>query len=682
MPQVINTNIASISAQRNLNKAQSNMETTMNRLSSGMRINSAKDDAAGNAISTRFDSQIRGLSVAIRNSGDGISMAQTAEGGMGTMVDNLQRVRELALQAANATNSDLDREALNAEAQQLIAEVGRVSDETQFNGIKLLDGSFTEQTFQIGANQGETFSFNINGMTTDKLGSGLDAGVSAQGTSNALAQGDLVINGVVIGASLSSSDTASTTSAETSAIAKVAAINEVSEQTGVTAEVNVTQAAGTSMVASATSGTLSINDVQINISTGGNDLAADRAAVVAAINAESDRTGVVAVDTGEDTGGVVLQAADGRNIELSLVTGNLTASSTGTTANAITQGSFTLRSEDGSAIDIQEGTGDITNTGLVAGSYEAGVASVSSDGGSTTSAALANGDLVINDVVIGASLSTSDTASSTLKEASAIAKADAINDATASTGVTAVVNQNVVDGSAMSGTATSGTMFVNGVETAAITTTTDTTESREAVVDAINAISGQTGVTAVDSGNDTDGVILVAEDGRNIDLDIASGTGNLSAASTGVNADNVYVGSYTLQSASEITISAGTTGNLSNSDLKVGVYGGAESGQFLKDVDISTVDGANKALEAVDNALESINSERGNLGAIQNRLESTISNLEVNHENLSAAQSRIRDTDFASETAQLSRSQVLQQAGMSMLSQANSLPQNVLSLLR
>jgi flagellin len=674
MPQVINTNIASISAQRNLNKAQSNMETTMNRLSSGMRINSAKDDAAGNAISTRFDSQIRGLSVAIRNSGDGISMAQTAEGGMGTMVDNLQRVRELALQAANATNSDLDREALNAEAQQLIAEVGRVSEETQFNGIKLLDGSFTEQTFQIGANQGETFSFNINGMTTDKLGAGLDAGVSAQGTDNALAQGDLVINGVVIGASLSTSDTASTTAAETSAIAKVAAINEVSSQTGVTAEVNVNQAAGATMATStaATSGTISLNSVSIDITVGGDDLAADRASVVAAINAKSDQTGIVAVDTGTNEGGVVLEAADGRNIEIS---GTINTAA-GLAANGSYEGGYTLRSESGDAIDIQEGTGDITNTGLVAGSYESGVASVSSDGGSTTSAALSNGDLVINDVVIGASLSTSDTASSTLKDASAIAKAAAINDATDSTGVTAVVNENVVDGAAMTAAANSGTISINGVSTATVITTTDATDSRAAVVDAINAISGQTGVTAVDSGNSTDGVILVAEDGRNIDLSTT-----LASAETGLGANNVHTGSYTLESASEITISAGT-GTLSNSNLKVGVYGGAESGQFLKDVDISTVDGANKALEAVDNALESINSERGNLGAIQNRLESTISNLEVNHENLSAAQSRIRDTDFASETAQLSRSQVLQQAGMSMLSQANSLPQNVLSLLR
>jgi flagellin len=680
MPQVINTNIPSLNAQRNLNRSQSDMETSMQRLSSGLRINSAKDDAAGMAIATRFDSQIRGLSVSIRNAGDGISMAQTAEGGLGTMVDNLQRVRELALQAANATNSDLDREALNAEAQQLIAEVGRVSEQTNFNGIKLLNGEFTDQTFQIGANQGETFTFGIQQVTIDSLGAGLDAGVSAQGTDNALAQGDLVINGVVIGASLSSYDTASTTNASSSAIAKVEAINQLSDETGVVAEVNLNQAGGSQMAtsAAATSGTISINDVAINITVGGDDLAADRASVVASINAFTDQTGVRAIDTGTNEGGVVLEAADGRNIELS---STLSTAATGLAdtggATDVFEGGFTLRSTTGGPIELQEGTGDLKNSGLVEGSYDPGLATVGSTSGATTSQALANGDLVINDVVVGATLTTSDTASSTLKDASAIAKAAAINAVSADTEVRAVVNENVVDGATMTGGADSGTITINGVSTASIITSADTTASRQEVVDAINAISGQTGVTAVDSGNDDDGVMLVAEDGRNIDLSTT-----MASANTGLIANNVYIGSYSLESASEITVTAGTNGNLAASGLKVGVYGGAESGQFLSEVNISTVEGAEDALEAVDNALETINSARGDLGAVQNRLSSTITNLEVTHENLSAAKSRIADADFASETASLSRAQVLQQAGMSMLSQANSQPQNVLSLLQ
>ncbi|NRB82113.1 MAG: flagellin, partial [Saccharospirillaceae bacterium] len=169
MPQIINTNIASLTAQRNLDKSQSANSQALERLSSGLRINSAKDDAAGLAISTRFETQTRGLNVAIRNAGDGISLAQTAEGALGSMTDSLQRIRELAVQSANATNSDGDRAALQAEASQLIAEITRVGEETNFNGQKLLDGSFAG-AFQVGANAGERIEFSVANMTADTLG--------------------------------------------------------------------------------------------------------------------------------------------------------------------------------------------------------------------------------------------------------------------------------------------------------------------------------------------------------------------------------------------------------------------------------------------------------------------------------------------------------------------------------
>ncbi|MEY8216364.1 MAG: flagellin, partial [Colwellia sp.] len=187
MPQIINTNIASLTAQRNLNKSQSANQQALQRLSSGLRINSAKDDAAG-------------LNVAIRNAGDGISLAQTAEGALGTMNDNLQRIRELAVQSANATNSDVDREALQAEVDQLLAEVTRTAEETDFNGRKLLDGTF-DASFQIGANAGQTVNVSIAELTADKLGAGQEAGISALGTDSAIANGDLVINGTGIRAS-------------------------------------------------------------------------------------------------------------------------------------------------------------------------------------------------------------------------------------------------------------------------------------------------------------------------------------------------------------------------------------------------------------------------------------------------------------------------------------------------
>ncbi len=315
MPQIINTNIASLTAQRNLNKSQSANQQALQRLSSGLRINSAKDDAAGLAISTRFNSQIRGLNVAIRNAGDGISLAQTAEGALGTMNDNLQRIRELAVQSANATNSDVDREALQAEVDQLLAEVTRTAEETDFNGRKLLDGSFNA-SFQIGANAGQTVNVSIAELTAEKLGAGQEAGVSALGTDSALSNGDLVINGEGIRASSATDDTGSTSGADRSAISKAAAINDSTSTTGVAADVNVNVAAGTSQTAAATDGSLTLNGVTINIATGGVDTAADRAAVIQAINAVSGQTQVTAVDSNSDDSGISLQAADGRNIEL------------------------------------------------------------------------------------------------------------------------------------------------------------------------------------------------------------------------------------------------------------------------------------------------------------------------------------------------------------------------------
>ncbi len=315
MPQVINTNIASLNAQRNLNTSQSANSTALQRLSSGLRINSAKDDAAGLAISTRFDTQIRGTAVAIRNAGDGVSLSQIAEGSLGSMETSLQRIRELALQSANGTNGDIERAALNNEAQQLIAEITRTAETTNFNGTNLLDGTFQSQ-FQIGANTGETISVEIGKVTADTLGAGEGAAVSALGNSAALAQGDLVLNGVIIDASSATSDTASTVDASSSAISKVTAINEKTAESGVRAEVNDNVQSGALMTGAATEGTLNINGVDTARIATSPDTAASRSAVVSAINAISDQTGVTATDTGFDAGGVVLTAADGRNIEI------------------------------------------------------------------------------------------------------------------------------------------------------------------------------------------------------------------------------------------------------------------------------------------------------------------------------------------------------------------------------
>jgi len=672
MPQIINSNIASMSAQRNLNKAQSSMETAMSRLSSGMRINSAKDDAAGSAIATRFDAQTRGMSVAMRNAGDGVSMAQTAEGALDNIVTNLQRMRELALQSANATNSDLDRAALNAEAKQLVDEIERVGDTTNFNGIKLLSGEFTEKTFQIGANNGETFSFSISAANTTSLGMGAVNGASGQGNSNALGADDLKINNIAVGASNSVDDQGSTTFASSSSIAKAAAINSVSAETGVIATADANHAEGADMTAATLSGSITINDVEISVSTGGVDTAIDRQTVTAAINSKSDQTGVQAVDSKDAATGVVLVAADGRNIEVAMST--MTAAASGV-STGVSYGSFTLQSTDGADIDITGGSGTLSNSGLVETTYRDGVASVGSQA-QTAGAALGSTDLVINDVAIAASKASDDAASFTSANQSAISKAAAINLSSGDTGVQAVVNENVVEGVTDTASALTGNMVINGVTTGSVTLSgTDGAGNRTLVTNAINAISGQTGVRAEDT--ISKGVKLTAADGRNVTVAFST----LTSAATGVNAADTYIGTYNLESAGQIKVESGG-GTLTNSGLTAGVYGGSTSGQFIRDVDISTVDGATKAIEAVDNALQSINDSRAKLGAVQNRLNSTISSIEVNKENLTAAKSRITDTDFASTTAELSRAQVLQQAGMSMLSQANSGPQSVLALLR
>jgi len=386
----INTNVASLSAQNQLNRSQGLNDQALERLSSGLRINSAKDDAAGLAISTRFESQITGVNVAQRNANDGISLAQTAEGALDEITNNLQRVRELAVQSANASNSTSDREALNDEVQQRIAEIDRISGQTAFNGLKVLDGSFDEQSFQVGANAGETIRVNLTtGTREDQIG------------------------GI----------------AETSA--------------------------STDLAVSATDGNF------------------------------------VAVAIGEGSGNAV-------SIEIGDVSGGLEAQGLDST-------DATLRAQF---------VADRINSAGVGGLY----------------ASVTDGD----DIRLSAS--------------------DDLRFATGS-------------------------------------------------------------ATFADSALDTSGVTEAAQGD-------------------------------------------------------------------LTDLDVSDVAGANDAILRVDSALSEVNSLRSELGAVQNRFESTIANLATSSENLSAANSRILDADFASETAKLAKSQVLQQAGISVLAQANARPQQVLSLLQ
>ena len=714
MAQVINTNIASLNAQRNLNSSQAGTNQALERLSSGLRINSAKDDAAGLAISTRFTSQIKGLNVAVRNANDGISLAETAESSMGSMTDSLQRLRELAVQSANGSYGDADRELINSEAQALIAEVARVADTANFNGVKLLDGSY-ESSFQIGANAGETIDVSIGNLQADSLGVSTKNGVSSIWTHSALQNGALTINGVSVGATRASDDAASTTMSNSSAIAKAAAINRVSDQSGVTAVVNNTFVTGTSMTADAVSGAVTINGTTIDIDTS-DDAATTRASVVAAINAESDLTGVTAVDTGDDNLGVTLQAADGRNIEFDFGLTPLTAENTGLGSATTYTGSVTLVAQAG-VDSIEIGGSNVGSAGFKAGTYASGQSAMSSlyvsatDSGTAASGALASGDMVINGINISAASATDDTASydgadSSIKEASAIAIAAAINKSSEATGVTATATVNMIEGTTTADPTASvgdtGTLTINGVDIS-MTVQGTAEENRAYAVSRINSVSGQTGVVAEDNGQ---GVTLTAEDGRNISMALDTNSaanagadpsaeifgledyyvGFADITGLGGSADDIAVTIFStvrLESGGKFTISGGENGQaaLEAVGFDVGTFGGAETGQRLTEVDLGTQKGATDALETIDNALNAITSARSELGAVQNRFNATIENLTATAEKFSAANSRIQDADFAAEAANLARNQALQQAGVSMLAQANASSQQVLQLL-
>jgi len=235
MPQTINTNIASLNAQRSLNNSQNSLATSMQRLSSGLRVNSAKDDAAGLAIAERMNTQVRGLNVAARNANDGISLAQTAEGALGKVGDMLQRMRELAVQASNATNNQTDRDALNAEVQALKEEVGRVAGQTSFNGTKLLDGTFASQQFQVGANAGETITVSdIANATLAQLSGTTDIAESFVTVTTGLTDLSLIVGASLGGVPIG--DIAVAGSARERANQIVAAVNKVSTQTGISAD--------------------------------------------------------------------------------------------------------------------------------------------------------------------------------------------------------------------------------------------------------------------------------------------------------------------------------------------------------------------------------------------------------------------------------------------------------------
>ncbi|MBB3168438.1 flagellin [Simiduia aestuariiviva] len=708
MPLVINTNVQSLNAQRQLVKSGNDLSQAMERLSSGKRINTAADDAAGLSISNRMTSQVRGLNQAIRNANDGISLIQTAEGALDETTNILQRIRELSIQSSNGIYDDSNRKTLDAEVQQLKQELDRIAETTSFNGQKLLNGSLGDVTLQVGSAAGEFIDLRVGELSTNTLGAALDAGLSNTSRyydvvvagPTGITSGDITINGVAVGGTSSADDSSSTSFANVSSIALAAAINNVSDISGVEATVNATTMAGASMAAAGgVTGTFTINGVTTASVTTSADGANTRSAIVSAINAIALQTGVSAVDTGEDATGIRLVAEDGRNISIAASAAGLTGAETGLrlaavpTGESLQIGSVTLLSVDGSDVTISGDASLTTATGFVAGAFSGELAqatSASHGGADTATTQLQAGDLVINGISIGGAKSTDDTASYQGKTGSAIGIVASINRVSEATGVTAEVTGTTITGQSNTTAATLGDTLdfdINGISIATVTSVGELSADRVALRDAINKISGQTGVVARDTGS---GLELLAEDGRNISLESLVGNAfnfglgdETGAADSQAFTDVITYGAVTLQSGKQIEITAGANGiaGLEGIGFREGTFGATESGQLLKDLSIATFEGAQEAIQAVDNALEKINAIRADLGAINNRLDFTTSNLMNVVENTAAARSRIMDADFAAETANLSRAQVLQQASQAMLAQANASTQQVLQLL-
>lgn len=544
MAITINTNVTAMTAQRNLNNASSSVADSMAKLSSGLRINSAKDDAAGMQISNRLTNQTNGLNVAMRNANDGVSMAQTAEGAMSESTTIMERMRELALQSANGSNSDKDREAMQKEMGELQSEMNRIADTTSFGGQKLLDGSFGSRDFQIGANSNETQSLGLMDVSSHALGQSyksfgadVDGGLLTSATAPAGTPGKNGSVNVSIGGSSNSIDLGYDTSAE----AVQEKINNIDGISGVT----VSQGASTVPSAdsrmelsaiTARDGKLNINGTEFDFAdthkiTYGADgttvdtEAQDIDALAAAINKEMDGSVTATVDAGK----IILVGNDGRDVKVG-VSG------------------------------IAEETGDGTAAAV--------------GGGITLTAQKANGF-------------------------------DANGNTTFATDGTAVV---------LDGTTVTGPPVVD--KTAGTVTAVKTDE-----------VKG--------------------------DFSFDFSTAKLDAAIVG----DVKIGDTTL------TQKEGTTT------------------KSVASLDLSTAEGAQEAIDILDSAMEQVDEKRAEIGAFQNRMTHTMSNLANINENVNASNSRIKDVDFASETINMTKGQILQQAGTSILAQAKQIPQAALSLL-
>ncbi len=567
MALTVNTNITSLSVQKNLNRASEALGTSMSRLSSGLKINSAKDDAAGLQISNRLTSQIKGLSVAVKNANDGISIAQTAEGAMQESTSILQRMRELALQSANGSNSDDDRTSLQQEFTALSGELNRIASTTTFGGRNLLDGSFGSTAFQVGASANETISFSMKDVSATGLkGSYSEANVAGSVTN---------LSASVVGKVFTPPPASFTTTVDLSSFSALGN-DEVAKLTVGSTDIDIKGAVTTPAAAPAEN----------------NDKATLSAAFEAALAAES-----------------ITFTKDGDKYSLSSPT-TFTATTSGADAGKL---GFTVPAVAASATKISINDKEIT---IPAGKTAAEIAGI------------INTDTT--DTGVKAAV---DSATGRLLLSSEGGKAIKLENGTAG----ALSSLGLSSGSTQAKLVADTSITLNNVEVKF-----KKGDDMDAVVAAINSAS--TGVTA---SKNEDNTLSLFSDGN---ISIADG-------------------------------SAGTGLKTLGLEAKVGTTTATTVETTVSDLNILNAADSQVAIQALDAAIAQVDSQRAQLGAVQNRFDSTVANLNSISENSTAARSRVQDADFASETAELTKQQTLQQASTAILSQANQLPSSVLKLL-
>ncbi|VUD56434.1 B-type flagellin [Thalassocella blandensis] len=694
MPLYVNTNISAINAQRQLLKSGNELDQASERLASGKRINTAGDDAAGLAISNRQTSQIRGLNQAIRNANDGISLIQTAEGALGETTNILQRMRELAIQSANGIYEDKDRATLDAEVQQLVAELDRIAETTSFNGQNILDGTLGAVELQVGAQANQTIEFSVTAVDADTLGMGslsadvVGAEIASDGSELALDEQDILINGQAVGV-IESTDT----------------MDEIIEQ--INENINGITATAVVQIDATSVGTGVIGTAGIQFAVEGGDgltttyNIANTESLQDLVDEISTATnGILSASIGED-GSLQLAVQGARSVTVTDAD-----QGSGILAANKFNAQIVLESDNGDPITVERGsTGSLANLDAY-GFRESrdpgvvrGVGMVVNSGGANEE--LAVSDLRINNVIIDAT----DTSS-------LAAKIDAINEVTEQTGVVATTySQASVDMTGFLASNAGGNfdLVLNGAEIQ-ITLTTSSTLS-----DIAKALNGETGATGVKARVLGQNLVLESNQGA-INISTVSQAGNFFGSSLGIDEiTQTFVTSAGVLTESTSSLDTGAAATLAmsvragleltsingnpiavefgetttNAEIQsrlglrqANTLGDGSFGTAISSISVDTAANAQKAISVIDNALETVNEIRSELGAVNNRLDFTISNLGNVSENTSAARSRIVDADFAAETANLSRAQVLQQASQAMLAQANARPQQVLQLLQ